>query len=57
MNAVDSDSPEGLGMMRGEAIESYISDAHPHEILETEKTNNLNQDLDSHVDNSKVESQ
>lgn len=42
MNTVDSDSPEGLGMMRGEAIESYISDAHPHEILETEKTNNLN---------------
>ena len=45
MNPVDSDSPEGLGMMRGEAIESYISDAHPHEIVETEKTtqgNNLN---------------
>ena len=34
-------------MMRGDQVESYISDAHPHEILETEKTvlgNILNQD-------------
>ena len=38
MTTLDSDSPEGLGMMRGEQIESCISDAHPHEIIDSEKT-------------------
>lgn len=28
-------------MMRGDQLESYISDAHPHEMLETEKTDFL----------------